>query len=154
MWKFLSVAVLLGLVSGINNTAKAQGTKKGQSAKSRFADSANASVGLSADTIPLREPDDTKLHIVGYGNMWLSYTETIDGYTILTNDIGVYEYVRQAKDGDLLLTGIKADDPDKRDKKEIGFLKKWPKHLRYQSPYIESMLKKKKHYNYEKRQKQ
>ncbi len=153
MWKFLSAAVLLGLLSGNYNIAKAQENKKGQSVKTRFADSANTSVGLSADTIPLREPDDTKMHIVGYGNMWLSYTETIDGYTILTNDMGVYEYVRQAKDGDLLLTGTKADDPGKRDKKEISFLKKWPKHLRYQSPYIETMLKKKKPYNYEKRQK-
>ena len=148
MWKIISVAAVLYLMAGCGSG------KKIQVAKSKFADSANAGVSVSPDTIPIREPDETKLHIVGFGNMWLSYTETEDGYTLLTNDIGVYEYARQAKNGDLLLTGIKADDPGKRDKKELKFLHNFPKHLRYQSPYLEEMLKKRKHYNYDKRTKQ
>lgn len=121
------------LLASCNNTKKATEAELQQYPE--------ANVQASPDTLEIRQIDGTSIHVVGYGNMFISYTETIDGYTIVTNDQGVYEYAKQTDDGDLKPDGIKVHDPGKRDKKELRHLKHMPKHLRYQSPKLDELIK-------------
>lgn len=106
-----------------------------------------AGVQASPDTIPLMQMDGTILHIIGYGNIFLNYTETIDGYTIVLNDAGFYEYAKLASDGNLVPGGMIARDPQNRTKKENRKLRKFPKHLRYEGEVLEKINKRQKEFN-------
>jgi hypothetical protein len=101
----------------------------------------------SPDTIPLRQMDGTILHIIGYGNIFMNYTETVDGYTIVLNNVGLYEYAKLAKNGDLVPGGIVAHDPQDRTKKERRKLRKFPQHLRYQGEMLEKLKKREQNFN-------
>jgi hypothetical protein len=87
--------------------------------------------------------------------MNLSYTETVDGYTIILNQEGLYEYAKQTRNGDLVPSGVRANNPDKRGKSETRFLSGKTKHLRYQNPKLNEILERKErlYKNYEKMRK-
>ena len=86
--------------------------------------------------------DGTIITLVGIGSFPLAYTETLDGYTVVLNKVGIYEYAKQSKDGDLVPTGTKANNPDKRDKKEKKYAARLTPHLRYKSPKLNVLLQK------------
>jgi len=44
------------------------------------------------DPVTILQPDGSELTIVGHGNIDENYTETIDGYTVVKNNKGIYEY--------------------------------------------------------------
>jgi len=83
------------------------------------------------DTVVIYQLDNSKLQVVGVQNKAATYTETIDGYTIILNELGFYEYAKNNKGGDLVLSGVFATSPELREKKEIKYLKKHSKHIRY-----------------------
>ena len=102
-------------------------------------------VEASQDTIAIRQIDGSTIHVIGFGNIRVSYTETIDGYTLMLNPVGLYEYAVQTKDGNLTYGGVPAHDPKDRKGKEKRYLKKKATmHLRYQNPALENILKGKK----------
>jgi hypothetical protein len=135
------IFAFLVFIVGCGHTKKAQNTET--PATDTTVKQAEQQVSISPDTISLRQIDGTVIDIIGAGNMNLSYTETTDGYTIILNGQGLYEYAKQAKDGDLIPTGVRAHNPDKREKSEIKFLSKKPKHLRYQNPRLNEILERK-----------
>ena len=55
----------------------------------------------SPHAIDITQPDGTKISIRGKGSMKNSWTETLDGYSIVKNIDGVYEYAQ--KDNNRLL---------------------------------------------------
>lgn len=128
------------LLCSLNTYAQNGGSKPG-------APAAGNGVSGSVDTIPLRQMDGTVLHIIGLGNIFVSYTETIDGYTIVLDPNGMYEYAVQSKDGDLRTSGVWAHDPGDRDRKENKKLKNIPKHLRYQGEILKKMQEKQTRYD-------
>ncbi len=80
---------------------------------------------------------------------YISYTETVDGYTILLNEAGEWCYAIRKGD-DLVPSRVKVHEPGQRDEKEIRFLRKLPKHLRYGPSKIQELrLAKLKLYDYE-----
>lgn len=135
------IFAFLVFIVGCGNTKKAQNTETPVTDTTNK--QADQQVSVSPDTISLIQIDGTVIDIIGAGNMNLSYTETVDGYTIILNEQGLYEYAKQAKDGDLIPTGVRAHNPDKREKSEIKFLSKKPKHLRYQNPKLNEILERK-----------
>mgnify|MGYP006301729389 CR=1 FL=1 len=94
------------------------------------------------DTLEISQMNGPSLHIVGLGKLNLSYSETIDGYTLVRNKVGVYEYAERASGGDLKASGIVAHDPGEREQKELNFLKNTKKHLRYKPPKLNEVLEK------------
>jgi len=88
------------------------------------------SSNVSPNTIAINQPDGTTIHIIGRGSRQAPYTETIDGYTILKNQSKIYEYATVGSDGTLVLSGVKAHDPEQRSKKDQDFLKSIKAHLR------------------------
>jgi hypothetical protein len=90
----------------------------------------NNSINTSPYAITINQPDGTSMDIIGKGSRNNPYTETADGYTVLKNDSGIYEYAEIGEDGKLKLSGTKAGNPDDRTKKENHFLNSINKHLR------------------------
>ena len=80
----------------------------------------------------LKQPDGTSISLIGVGNEAIHYLETSEGYTVLKNQEGVYEFAIPDQNGNLTTSGIKAIN---------GVLTKIeiPKHLRY-SPAQQSLM--------------
>lgn len=93
------------------------------------------------DTLALSQQNGPEIHIIGYGRFKLSYSETIDGYTLVRNQEGIYEYAERASGGDLKASGTIAHDPADRDSDEQQYLEGLSKHLRYRPPKLEEILK-------------
>lgn len=94
------------------------------------------------DTLTLNQQNGPEINIIGLGKRHLSYSETIDGYTVVRNKNGVYEYAERASKGDLQPSGQVAHDPSDRERDELVFLKKIAKHLRYKQPKLDEILEK------------
>lgn len=91
------------------------------------------------DLIPLRQIDGRVLHIRGLNIDNVYYNETRDGYTIVLNNNGIYEYAKQTRNGDLVPGGVVANNPGNRDEREKKYLNRNEKHLRYKSPKLEEL---------------
>lgn len=94
------------------------------------------------DTLNIVQLDGTKLTVIGFGRFYIAYNETIDGYTVVRNDRGVFEYAEIASNGDLVSSGVIAHNPGNRDEEEKGFLENQPKHLRYEPPKLNELKEK------------
>lgn len=86
--------------------------------------------GVIADTVRLGQLDGTILTLVSFGNLFENYTETIDGYTVLNNEVGLFVYAKKGKKGALVPSKIVAHDPIDRDRKEVKKVNRMKKHLR------------------------
>jgi hypothetical protein len=84
-----------------------------------------------ADTLVLSQADGSKLHLVCSGSFFLNYCETLDGYTVIVDAIGMYEYAKKGSRGTLIPNDMQAKDEPQRSPEDIRHLKKIPKHLRY-----------------------
>ncbi len=83
--------------------------------------------------IQIALPNGDSLHIIANGNDELHWTETTDGYTILKNKEGYYEYAVE-RNGKLLESGIRAADPLKRSLGEARQMISISKHLHPKKP--------------------
>ena len=92
------------------------------------------------DTITMAQQKGPTLKVIGYGRFQLSYSETVDGYTLVRNEQGVYEYAERAGGGDLEPTGTVAHDPEDRSPDERRLLEGIPKHLRYRGKALKKKL--------------
>lgn len=97
--------------------------------------------GASPAAITVTQPDGSKLTVVGKGTMYVSYTETKDGYVVVKNKKDIYEYAVRDSTGDLIPSGIKAHQINKRTPKERSYLKKKEKHLSYTGEKMQKLLK-------------
>lgn len=76
-------------------------------------------------------PDGSFLTIILKGDEKVRWATTSDGYTILRNKEGFFEYATQSKEGDLSLSGIRVSNVEKRSQKETELLQTLPKGLKY-----------------------
>jgi hypothetical protein len=111
------------------------------------AETTQTGIGVSQDTLRFRQPDGSYISILGIGNMFESYQETLDGYSITTNEKGFYYIAKHNANGDLVPSNIKAYDPEERPSKINRKLKKYPKHLRYKGKKKKEIDDKKKKFN-------
>lgn len=75
----------------------------------------------SPDPLVITQADQTQITVVGKGNMNNNWTESVDGYTIVKNSNGIYEYAHLVN-GDLQASGVKARDPQQRTTSELSFV--------------------------------
>ncbi|RYD81629.1 MAG: M6 family metalloprotease domain-containing protein [Sphingobacteriales bacterium] len=97
----------------------------------------------SPDAVTLLQPDGTFITVVGAGNIDINYTQTVDGYTLLKNKYGIYEYALQSNDGGLETSGIKANNNDFRTLQEKQFLSKQAPYITYSAEKTAQILNKK-----------
>ncbi|HKL71645.1 MAG TPA: hypothetical protein VJ855_03230, partial [Marinilabiliaceae bacterium] len=81
-----------------------------------------ATKGLAVGAYPFPQeviqPDGSKLTIQLHGDELFNWVSTSDGYRILKNSQGVYEYVTLLKSGETVPLGVLASDPNERDSAE------------------------------------
>ena len=77
----------------------------------------------------VQQPDGTYVTIRLYGDEWLHYQTTDDGYTIIKNPQGYYVYA-MLQDGELFPTNLTAHDPEERSESELAFLNETQKHIK------------------------
>jgi len=91
---------------------------------SAFAQRSNCPVSPEANTFT--QNDGTTITLFAYGNEQESYVETQEGFTVLLNSNGIYEYAYIDLNGNLSPSGIKANNQTKFNGKNS-----FPTHLRY-----------------------
>jgi len=115
-------------------------------AQSQVADSMAMAAPIP-DTVVIRQFDGTNLHVVCSGNAPFVYCETTDGYTLVMDKVGVYEYAKKSGGGDLKPDGTTAKDEKDRttaEKLKVGGIHK---HLRYTGAKLKELLAKQKKEN-------
>jgi len=84
-------------------------------------------------------PDSSTITIQLFGDEFVSWRETADGYTLLFSKDGFLEYAEQDGDGDIKPSGVRARDERRRTAEEKKFLAGRSKKLRYSRSQIEAM---------------
>ncbi|MDX9852305.1 MAG: M6 family metalloprotease domain-containing protein [Tenuifilaceae bacterium] len=91
------------------------------------------------DPIEYKLPDGSLLTIMLKGDEKVKWATTTDGYTILRNKKGFFEYATQSKEGNLSLSGIRVSNVEKRTEKEKQLLQSLPKGLKYSQSQTQMM---------------
>lgn len=91
--------------------------------------------------IKMNQPDGTTITIILQGDEDFSWAKTTDGYTLLYNDVGIYEYAIQNSSGNLIPSGQKANDISERSPSEVYFLTTVQKNLFFKSSQISTIKK-------------
>lgn len=94
----------------------------------------------SPEPLEVKQPDGTVLTVIGQGNSFINYAETVDGYTVVRNKSGVYEYAKPSVDGGFTPSGIKAHNPSARNNSEKTYLATQTSHLRFSEDKIQQMI--------------
>jgi M6 family metalloprotease-like protein len=80
-------------------------------------------VSAFPDARSIKQPDGSTLTVRLHGDEWNNAVTTEDGYRIVRNKAGVYEYASQLKSGVLIPSGIKASNARIRNQYERDFLR-------------------------------
>jgi len=94
----------------------------------------------SSEALTLVQPNGTSITVVGKGNLNNHWTETTDGYTVVRNTAGNYEYANNTN-GNLTPSGVLATNLASRSTTEINFTSTLSKSIKPQlSPLKASVL--------------
>jgi M6 family metalloprotease-like protein len=85
--------------------------------------------GANPSPVVVSQPDGSSLTICQHGDEWFNWTATSDGYRIVKNKDGIFEYATLLKSGIIVPSGIKVNNGDKRNKNEIAFIDAMSKHI-------------------------
>jgi M6 family metalloprotease-like protein len=107
--KRINLLIIATIIIGLNNL---------------MAQRSNCSVSPELNTII--QKDKSKITLQAFGNEQEHYLETKEGYTVLANGEGIFEYAIIDNKGNLVPSGIKAVD-----KASFNGKTSTPKHLRY-----------------------
>ncbi|MCX6305184.1 MAG: M6 family metalloprotease domain-containing protein [Bacteroidetes bacterium] len=91
------------------------------------------------DPVSYTQPDGSKLTILIMGDEFIHWAVTSDGYTIMPNAKGAYEYGETDHLGKLVFSGIQANDPEKRNLSEWSWLDKISKGLFFSKSQVGEM---------------
>jgi hypothetical protein len=83
----------------------------------------------SPESLILTQPNGMSITVIGKGNLNNHWTETVDGYTIVRNAAGNYEYAN-TQNGNLVPSGIIASNPFIRSSLELKFISTVTKSLK------------------------
>lgn len=87
--------------------------------------------------IEIIQPDGSKITIILKGDEKVRWAETTDGYSILYNDKGIYEYAKLDSRQYMVPSGVKAKNKEQRNREDFDFLANIPKGLVYSSEQIQ-----------------
>jgi len=96
--------------------------------------------GVPACPYPISytQPDGSSLTINLKGDKILNWAKTTDGYTVIKNEQGTFEYAKLSPDGDLINSGIQANDPENRKDLDNKFLSTTSKNLMFSKNQIKN----------------
>jgi len=85
-------------------------------------------------------PDGSQITIQLRGNEWINWAETLDGFTLLRNSEGFFEYATLNEQGDLILSGVRVYDMPRQASGNQDFLHTLEKGLMFSEYQIETKL--------------
>ena len=89
--------------------------------------------------IEFTQPDGSKITIQLKGDEKVRWAETMDGYSILFNKKGMYEYAILDNENNMMPSGRKVKNESLRNSEEINFLKTIPKGIHYSATQVQMM---------------
>ena len=89
--------------------------------------------------VEITQPDGTKLTIILKGDERVKWAQTVDGYSIMRNSKGAYEYATINSDNDMVPSGILAKNKAERNSSDIKFLSNVKKELLYSKNQVGMM---------------
>lgn len=96
----------------------------------------------SPDAVSVTQPDGSIITVVGKGNSVVNYTETTDGYSLIKNSQGFYEYAVQDANGNLARTNIIAHSENNRSAQELKAIARLEKHARMNNTLTQELVRK------------
>jgi len=96
------------------------------------------SYGIPAYPFPVEiiQPDGTKIVVIQKGDEHVKWAQTIDGYSLMRNKSGVFEYSTISSGNDMIPSGIPAKNQSERSPSDIQFLSKTSKGLVYSKSQV------------------
>lgn len=91
------------------------------------------------DTLRYTQPDGSRLTLLLHGDEFCHWASTADGYTVLSNALGTYEYATADENGRLSFSGRQAHNPDLRSDAESGWLLSVSKGLRFSRQQVDEV---------------
>ena len=94
--------------------------------------------GVTAYPFPIEiiQPDGSKIMIIPKGDEHLKWAQTVDGYSIMRNSKGIYEYTKLGPTMDMIPSGIQVKNVPERSSSDIQFLNNTPKGLVYSKSQV------------------
>ena len=89
--------------------------------------------------VQITQRDGTKITVIMQGDERVKWAKTTDGYALIFNSQGVYEYAKQDASGDMVPTGVKARDVAERTRQDSILLLSTPKDLTYSQSQVSVM---------------
>lgn len=86
--------------------------------------------------VEITQPDGSKITIILKGDEHVKWAQTTDGYSIMRNSSGFFEYAILDSKSDMIPSGIRAADQSKRNNSDIQFLSKIKKGLTYSKSQV------------------
>jgi M6 family metalloprotease-like protein len=101
----------------------------------------HSAFGVSAYPFPIEiiQPDGSKITIIPKGDEHLKWAQTVDGYSIMHNSKGIYEYTKLSPAMDMIPSGVQAKNVPERSSTDIQFLNNTPKGLVYSKNQVGMM---------------
>ena len=98
----------------------------------------HSAFGVSAYPFPVEivQSDGTKVTIINKGDERLKWAQTVDGYSIVRNSKGIYEYAMLSTTMDMIPSGVQAKNIPERSNSDIQFLNNTKKGLTYSKSQI------------------
>ncbi|MBN2167053.1 MAG: M6 family metalloprotease domain-containing protein [Marinilabiliaceae bacterium] len=90
---------------------------------------ASYGIGVIPTSKKIKQPDGSLLTIKQHGDEFYNWVTTIDGYRIVQNSEGIFEYAVKTTTGNIVTSGIKVSDVQNRNSIETDFLSKTVKNL-------------------------
>jgi len=81
--------------------------------------------------VKVTQPDGTTVTVILKGDEFAKWAQTLDGYTLLYNSRGVYEYAVVNTDGDIVPSGVRASEQSHRTAAETALLTSTAKGLSF-----------------------
>lgn len=90
--------------------------------------------------IEFTQPDGTKISIMLKGDEKIKWAQTLDGYSLLFNSKGYYEYAIINDKGDMVPSGVRANDLGKQTIQEKSLLEKLEKGFFYSESQVKMLM--------------
>jgi M6 family metalloprotease-like protein len=102
----------------------------------------NTLLAIPADPTPLKmlQADGSEITIIQHGDEFFHWATTLDGYKLMRNDQGIFEYAMPDKNNDLVPSGIHANNAEQRSNTELQFLAQLPASMPFSKNQINAQL--------------
>ncbi|MCF7805838.1 MAG: M6 family metalloprotease domain-containing protein [Candidatus Marinimicrobia bacterium] len=94
-------------------------------------------VSANPEPVKVTQPDQTEITIRLFGDEWHHYAETTDGYTIVRNNDGWWNYASKNSAGELVSTSVNVHPVGQRSASEQNYLSNTQKHIRANQDVVE-----------------